>query len=206
MLRFDRAGASRAVVVGLFTVIVMCFLIFLHMGALVASDSDRPYSNSSLRSTTNFKTADLASPRLGASGLPLPRFVSLKSDRVNVRLGPSREHRTKWVYARAGFPLEIIQEYDNWRRVRDIRGNDGWVYHSLLSGRRTVQVGDWQGGLHIDLRDGAQDEATVLARLQPGVLATLRRCTSGWCKLDVQGHVGWVKQNLLWGVYPNEDY
>src|ERR1700754_1083454 len=74
------------------------------------------------------------------SGLPVPRFVSLKSDRVNVRAGPTKDHDVTWVYTRAGMPVEITAEFDNWRRIRDWEGAEGWVYHSLLSGRRTAVV------------------------------------------------------------------
>src|SRR6266542_3180759 len=75
-----------------------------------------------------------------ASGLPVPRFVSLKSDRVNVRAGPTRDHDVTWVYTRAALPVEVTAEFENWRRIRDWEGAEGWVYHSLLSGRRTAIV------------------------------------------------------------------
>ena len=71
------------------------------------------------------------------SGLPVPRFVSLKSDRVNVREGPNKDQDVRWVYTRAGMPVEITAEFENWRRIRDWEGAEGWVYHSLLSGKRT---------------------------------------------------------------------
>jgi len=77
--------------------------------------------------------------RLG-TGLPVPRYVSLKTDRVNLREGPSKDHRTAWVFQRAGLPVEIIAEYETWRRIRDSEGTEGWVLHSLLSGRRTALV------------------------------------------------------------------
>src|SRR5262249_7190806 len=77
----------------------------------------------------------------GDSGkLPIPRFVSLKSDKVNVRSGPTKDHEVTWVYTRTGLPVEITAEYENWRRIRDWEGAEGWVYHSLLSGRRTGLV------------------------------------------------------------------
>ena len=74
------------------------------------------------------------------SGLPVPRFVSLKPDRVNVHAGPTRDHEVAFVYTRAGLPVEITAESDNWRRIRDWEGSEGWVYHSLLSGKRTALV------------------------------------------------------------------
>src|SRR5882724_5323489 len=75
-----------------------------------------------------------------ASGLPLPRFVSLKADKVNLRAGPTRDHDVTWVFTRAGLPVEITAESENWRRIRDSEGTEGWVYHSMLSGRRTGVV------------------------------------------------------------------
>jgi len=82
----------------------------------------------------------------GKSALPLPRFVSLKSHKVNVRKGPSTDQAIVWVFSRAGLPVEVIAESDNWRRVRDSEGADGWVFHSLLSARRTVLVTPWSKG------------------------------------------------------------
>src|ERR1700724_987370 len=81
-----------------------------------------------------------------ASGLPIPRYVSLKSDRVNLREGPSKDHRTIWVFQRAGLPVEITAEFETWRKVRDSEGSEGWVLHSLLSGRRTALVAPWKKG------------------------------------------------------------
>jgi SH3-like domain-containing protein len=80
---------------------------------------------------------DSATP---TSGLPIPRYVSLKSDHVNVRAGPTKDNDVAWVYTRAGLPVEITAEFENWRRVRDSEGAEGWVYHSMLSGRRTAVV------------------------------------------------------------------
>ena len=82
-------------------------------------------------------------PAGSVSGLPLPRFVSLKADKVNLRAGPTREHEVTWVFTRAGLPVEITAESENWRRIRDSEGTEGWVYHALLSSRRTVLVAPW---------------------------------------------------------------
>ena len=84
--------------------------------------------------------AALADPVGPVTKLPLPRFASLKTDRVNLREGPSKDHATKWVYERAGLPVEITAEFEIWRKVRDSEGVEGWVLHSLLSGRRTALV------------------------------------------------------------------
>ena len=79
-------------------------------------------------------------PTGSVSGLPIPRFVSLKSDRVNARSGPNKDQDVRWVYTHAGMPVEVTAEFENWRRIRDWEGAEGWVYHSLLSGKRTATV------------------------------------------------------------------
>ena len=138
------------------------------------------------------------------SGLPMPRFVSLKPDRVNVRGGPTRDHDVTFVYTRAGLPVEITAESDNWRRIRDWEGSEGWVYHSLLSGRRTAVVTPKDKKELVPLYDQGDSGATVIARLQAGVLAAVKRCTGSWCRIVGAGFDGWVVQEQLWGVYPNE--
>ena len=87
-----------------------------------------------------------ADPLGSATGLPLPRYASLKTDRVNLREGPSKDHATKWVFQRAGLPVEITAEFETWRKVRDSEGAEGWVLHSLLSGRRTALIGPGKKG------------------------------------------------------------
>jgi SH3-like domain-containing protein len=138
------------------------------------------------------------------SGLPVPRFVSLKPDRVNVRGGPTRDHEVTFVYTRAGLPVEITAESDNWRRIRDWEGSEGWVYHSLLSGRRTAVVAPKDKTALVPLYDQADKTGAVVAQLQAGVLATVKRCTGSWCRLVGPGYDGWAVQEQLWGVYPNE--
>ena len=140
------------------------------------------------------------------SKLPVPRYVSLKTDRVNLREGPSKEHRTRWVYQRAGLPVEIVAEFETWRRVRDADGSEGWVLHSLLSGRRTALVAPWSKAKDetFVLRQSADDNAPAVAHLQSGVIANVDNCTSTWCKISVAGRNGFLRQDRLWGVYPNE--
>jgi SH3-like domain-containing protein len=138
------------------------------------------------------------------SGLPLPRFVSLKPDRVNVRGGPTRDHEVTWVYTRAGLPVEITAESDNWRRIRDWEGSEGWVYHSMLSGRRTAVVNAKTQGELVPLYEHADGNGAVVARLQAGVLASVRHCGGASCRIQGSGFDGWIAQERLWGVYPNE--
>lgn len=147
----------------------------------------------------------------GASGLPLPRFVSLKSARVNLRIGPSTDYAVSWLYTKAGLPVEIIQEYENWRRIRDADGTEGWVNQSLLSGDRTAVAAPWmraQGGddVFVNLRRDSMANSAIVAKLEPGVVLSLQECTGNWCRATVDGTTGWVSQGEIWGAYPGEAF
>lgn len=148
-----------------------------------------------------------------ATKLPLPRYASLKTDRVNLREGPSKDHRTLWVFRRAGLPVEIIAEYETWRRIRDSEGTEGWVLHSLLSGRRTAvvtaQTGD-KAPPTVPLLARADAGSGEEAKLEAGVIGSVKSCSGSWCRIvvalpqtrsDVDGY---IRQERLWGVYPNE--
>jgi SH3-like domain-containing protein len=149
-------------------------------------------------------------PKKG-TGLPVPRFVSLKTDRVNLREGPSKDHRTAWVFQRAGLPVEIVAEYETWRRIRDAEGTEGWVLHSLLSGRRTALVmprakGDPEP---VPLYERADERGELVAKLQPNVIASVKQCTGSWCRIVVvpasgRDLDGFIRQERVWGVYPGE--
>lgn len=137
------------------------------------------------------------------SGLPLPRFVSLKSDQVNVRRGPQETYDVAWTFVKVGLPVEVIEEYDTWRKIRDSDGAEGWVFHSLLAGKRTALVGPWLTE-PVELRRSPQADATVVARLEPKVLGDVLACQDNWCRLRGPGFDGWLPQDRLWGVYPGE--
>jgi SH3-like domain-containing protein len=143
-------------------------------------------------------------PAGSVSGLPIPRFVSLKSDRVNVRSGPNKDQEVRWVYTRAGMPVEITAEFENWRRIRDWEGAEGWVYHSLLSGKRGAVVVPTLKDELIPLYESPEPEAAVAARLQPGVLTQIKSCDGKWCQVSGKSFSGWIVQERLWGAYPNE--
>ena len=151
--------------------------------------------------------AAIAQPAVGtASGLPVPRFVSLKTDKVVVRLGPNKNHEVKWLYQRSGLPVEITAEFETWRRIRDSDGTEGWVYHSLLSGRRTGVVTAKSKDDLIPVQESADLKSRVIAQLQTGVLGSVKRCNAGWCRINGQGFDGWIQQDRLWGVYPDEKF
>jgi SH3-like domain-containing protein len=151
------------------------------------------------------------SPRIAAAQeigsvtkLPLPRYVSLKSDKVNLREGPSRDHRAIWIFQRAGLPVEITAEFDTWRKIRDSEGSEGWVLHSLLSGRRTALVAPWKKGQTFNLFSSRNDQSPPIAGLQAGVIGNIQTCDRTWCRIYGEGFDGYVPQTNLWGVYPNE--
>jgi SH3-like domain-containing protein len=137
-------------------------------------------------------------------GLPVPRFVSLKTDRINVRGGPDKDHDVAWIYTRVGWPVEITAEFENWRRIRDSDGTEGWVYHSLLSGKRTAAVQLKSKTQLAALHAKPDAESSVTAQLQSGVLGSIKQCTGGWCRIAGDGFDGWIEQSSLWGVYPDE--
>jgi SH3-like domain-containing protein len=148
--------------------------------------------------------AAFADPVGPVTKLPLPRFASLKTDRVNLREGPSKDHATKWVYQRAGLPVEITAEFEIWRKVRDSEGVEGWVLHSLLSGRRTALVTPSKTGENAKLFARASASADLAATLQSGVIVNIRNCNGAWCLVDGDGFRGYIEQERLWGVYPGE--
>lgn len=140
-------------------------------------------------------------PDIGCvTNLPLPRFVTLKGNEGNARRGPGLTHRIDWVFTRAGMPLKITAEFENWRRVEDPDGAGGWVHYSLLSGVRSVLV-------ILDMaefREAPDTSATVVAQAELGVIGRLLDCRNDWCRVSVDGQRGWVRTSALWGVLPNE--
>lgn len=137
----------------------------------------------------------------GASGLPVPRFVSLKSDEVNVRTGPGTRYPISWVYKRADMPVEVIEEFDVWRKIRDCDGTVGWVHKTMLEGKRNVIIKGKKAQL---VRADHEKDARPMLKVEPTVIARLVECTKTWCRIQVDGHKGWIEKSGIWGVYPDE--
>ncbi|WP_163847109.1 SH3 domain-containing protein [Pseudooceanicola aestuarii] len=146
------------------------------------------------------KARNIARTRGPVTGLPLPRYVSMKASKANVRRGPSLTHRIDWVFVRRDMPLQIVAEHGHWRRVRDRDGMGGWVHYSLLSGTRTAIVTSQQA----DLQFRPDSKAPVTARLETGVVARLGECVARWCRLTAGGYRGWTPKEALWGVGAEE--
>lgn len=141
-----------------------------------------------------------APPVHRGSGLPIPRFAALKSDEVNVRTGPGPRYPVDWVFRRKMMPVEIVAEYENWRKIRDWQGTGGWVYQGLLTGKRSFIVPTKAVSLH---RTPART-AEVVAKLEPEVTGMIESCSGNWCRVKVSGTSGWLERGDLWGVYKSE--
>jgi len=136
------------------------------------------------------------------TGLPIPRFVALRTDDVNLRSGPGTRYPIEWVYKRRDLPVEIEREFDVWRLVRDPDGVKGWVHQATLTGRRSFFV---TGGGEV-LRDAASDTAAPVAKVESGVVGRIRQCAaaSDWCEVQVGDVHGWLKRQAFWGTQPGE--
>lgn len=160
-----------------------------------------------VNASSSYGSEALAASSGKAKPLPLPRFVSIKSKRVNMRVGPGKQYKVDWLYQKKGLPLEIIQEYDNWRKVRDMEGSEGWILHSLLSGKRTAVINPWESDKtsgRVALRYESAESSSVVAQLEPGVVTEVLSCDESWCKVSVKNVKGYVSKNSIWGVYPDE--
>lgn len=134
------------------------------------------------------------------TGLPMPRFVSLKTGEAYARRGPSFEHRIDWIYTQRDLPVRITAEHGHWRRVEDVDGQGGWVHYTLLSGVRSAIVAE--DNLAVHYRPAA--DADLMARLAVGRVTRIYSCQPDWCRVDADGRRGWVRPEGLWGVMPGE--
>lgn len=133
--------------------------------------------------------------------LPVPRFVTIKFNEVNARTGPEKNCPIEWVFIKKGEPVEVVAEYDQWRKIRDISGEGGWVHSSVLSGKRSVVVTSKN---IMPLLDSPSDYEHIVAKLTPQIRCNLSKCKGDWCKITCQNYKGWIARKYLWGVYPDE--
>jgi SH3-like domain-containing protein len=136
----------------------------------------------------------------GTSGLPIPRFASLRVGEVNMRTGPGTRYPIEWVLTRPGLPVEITAEYDIWRRVRDPEGAEGWVHKNALSGKRMAIV---TGSMH-DARDSADVQSAITAHVEAGTLGKIMSCTHDQCRIKFDGTKAWLRKSEFWGVKTEE--
>ncbi|SFC00441.1 SH3-like domain-containing protein [Devosia psychrophila] len=145
------------------------------------------------------------------SGLPLPRFVTTRSEPINVRVGPGQKYDIAWTYLKSGIPVEIVQEFDTWRKIRDMDGGEGWIHQNLLAGTRAGYVTPIMANGEIALLANQSSKASVRARLGPGFKVTIKECDGTWCEVSASDpsqrsttYSGFMHQEELWGVYPDE--
>jgi SH3-like domain-containing protein len=134
------------------------------------------------------------------TGLPLPRFASLRSSKVNLRAGPGVRYPVEWVYQRRGLPVMITAEFDVWRKIRDWRGTVGWIHRSMLTGKRAVII----TAREIVLRRQPAEDAPAVARAASGVIAQVLSCEGTWCRIEAGGIRGWARRAQLWGTLKGE--
>ena len=169
------------------SMLVLCFVLASGSAARAAED-DPPAPGAGRGNET--------------SGLPLPRFASLRAGEVNVRTGPGVQYPVDWVFQRQGLPVEVIAEYRTWRKIRDWQGTQGWVHQSLLAGKRTVIVIGGPRTLHAK----PEADGRAVAQLEAGVVASLVVCPEGsaWCRIEIDGFDGWLRRVDFWGVLKDE--
>jgi SH3-like domain-containing protein len=138
-----------------------------------------------------------ADARPTPSGLPVPRYVSLKFDKVNARAGPGDDHRLLWVYRVRGLPVQVVAETAEWRRVCDPEGELAWVHKRTTDGRRmTINMSLTPA----PLRRRPKEVARIVAYLKPRAMAALVRCDKDWCRVRADDASGWVRAGELWGT------
>jgi SH3-like domain-containing protein len=144
-----------------------------------------------------------AVPASGAEDEPhakLPRFVSLRSDQVNLRVGPGQTYPIEWVLTRKGMPVEIVREFQNWRMVRVWQDTSGWILDRMVTAERHVIV---DGAVRM-MRRRPDAQSEIVARAEPGVVARLLECQGDWCHVDAGGYQGWLQRGDVWGILPGE--
>ena len=134
---------------------------------------------------------------------PLPRFVSLRSNEVYVRTGPGQKYPVQWVLKKKNLPVEIVLEYDIWRKIKDFDGAQGWVHKSLLTGKRSAII---NSEAMVSVHEKPRQNSQILAYFEPKVLVGIEQCNAQWCQVSAAGYRGWLPQNTLWGVYEGEKF
>lgn len=166
--------------------LLLTFMVLVPAGNCYAESSPAP-------------VAESAEPDQ-STGLPLPRFASLKSDNVYVRTGPSMDYPIKWIYKKEGLPVEILQEFDAWRKIKDPDGNIGWAHKILLSGKKTARISSDEP---VIAYDDTEMEKPV-AKFEKGVIVGVDQCQKLMCRVHFAPYKGWIEKKYLWGVYGSD--
>lgn len=127
-------------------------------------------------------------------------FRSLSKDTVHMRYGPSKDHPIKWIFNKKGIPVEKLATFDQWHKVRDFTGEEGWIHKSLLSSKPYGIVHTNQEKTYILMRKKAKKESVALLRIEEGTLLRVKECDSIFCKVSVSSHSGYVEKKYIWGI------
>ena len=127
----------------------------------------------------------------------VPYWASLKANEVYMRVGPGEDYRINWIYHRQHLPVKVLRIMQNWRLVRDPEGAQGWIMVNMLT---TGHDGYAIRAPLTPMHEAPDDGARLLWRLEPGVLGKVGDCSAGWCRFTVNGRIGYVRQDALWGA------
>ena len=174
------------------------FCLFLTLAALVSIGTVHAESTPTAPEAANRAETDREPDQ--STGLPLPRFASLKSDNVYVRTGPSMDYPIKWIYKKEGLPVEILQEFDAWRKIKDPNGDIGWAHKILLSGKKTAVISsDDPAPAYDDTEMGR-----TIVKFEKGVVVNVKECKKLMCRVQFAPYEGWIEKKYLWGVYGSD--
>ena len=148
-----------------------------------------------------FVSSSLANNIGSNTGLEIPRFVSLKSNEANIRVGPSKNYPIEIKYIKKNYPLKVLDEYEEWRKVEDFKKNIGWIHKSLISGTRTgiVLSNDNKNTQLLNTLDG-----NVIGEIGRGNIVYLEKCKIDWCLVSFGNYRGWIDKKNIWGIKEKE--
>lgn len=180
-----------------FVLLVLCLII--------------PYAGHAQDNPSQAQIQKAKEKKFRATAYPLPRFVSLAKDKVYVRAGPTQQFPIKWVLQRKYLPVEVILEYQTWRKIKDHEGEEGWVHHALLSGDRTaIVMGEEMVPIYKTVSGGLTADNDKIAYLKPFVLLKVEECDGAWCYVKTleknTAFSGWIERKMIWGVYAGENF
>src|SRR3989338_2953926 len=170
----------------------LCFLVFLTACKQETSKEDR--AQEEVLSDTEQQSTSKTTKAGGVSGLSLPRFVSIKAKKALLHVGPGDTYPAEWMYVKKDLPVQIVAEFDTWRKIKDVEGNQGWFHKTLLSAKRTVVVTEKVR----NLRSEPNKKSKIVAKIEPQVVAKVVKCQTGWCQIQAAGYKGWINKKYIW--------
>ena len=134
--------------------------------------------------------------------LSYPYFASLKTSKINARCGPGVSYPIEWVYIKTNTPVEVLEEFEHWRKIRDVQGDETWVNKTMIGKKRTAII----IGEKIPMYEDANEKSSPMANLAKGVQVELKKCDMGWCQIKIENLKGFVQTSGLFGADPQEKF